>query len=43
MRGRRRACRARFAAAGAAALTVAAGLGVRTVADGAPAKYAGDV
>ncbi|MEW1691005.1 DUF2809 domain-containing protein [Streptomyces sp. NPDC091265] len=42
MTGRRRACRARFAAAGAAALTVAAGLGVRTVADGAPAKYAGD-
>ncbi|MFB7556196.1 ribosomal maturation YjgA family protein [Streptomyces brevispora] len=43
MRGRgRRAYRTRFVAAGAAAVTVAAGLGVRAVADGAPAKYAGD-
>ncbi|MFJ1926894.1 MULTISPECIES: DUF2809 domain-containing protein [unclassified Streptomyces] len=34
--------RARALAAGAAAVTVAAGLGVRTVADGDLAKYAGD-
>jgi hypothetical protein len=32
----------RVAAAGAAAVTVAAGLGVRAFADGAVAKYAGD-
>ncbi|MFJ6466478.1 DUF2809 domain-containing protein [Streptomyces sp. NPDC091387] len=41
MRGRR-VYRARLAAAGAAVVTVAAGLGVRTVAEGALAKYAGD-
>ncbi|MFD8686951.1 DUF2809 domain-containing protein [Streptomyces sp. NPDC059651] len=34
--------RARAVAAAAAVLTVAAGLGVRTVTDGAVAKYAGD-
>ncbi|WP_371776775.1 DUF2809 domain-containing protein [Streptomyces sp. NBC_01438] len=34
--------RARALAAGAAVVTVAAGLGVRTVADGDLAKYAGD-
>lgn len=39
MRGR---VPARAVAAGAAAVTVAAGLGVRTVADGDLAKYAGD-
>lgn len=53
MRGRRpgavaergrgpRAYRRRLAAAGAAAVTVAAGLGVRAVAEGDLAKYAGD-
>ncbi|MFI7364713.1 DUF2809 domain-containing protein [Streptomyces sp. NPDC050149] len=43
MSGRgRSARRARGVAASAAVLTVAAGLGVRTVADGAVAKYAGD-
>ncbi|MFJ2090143.1 DUF2809 domain-containing protein [Streptomyces sp. NPDC087901] len=43
MSGRgRSATRARAVAAGAAVLTVVAGLGVRTVADGAVAKYAGD-
>lgn len=38
----RRARRTRGVAAVAAVLTVAAGLGVRTVTDGAVAKYAGD-
>lgn len=38
----RSAHRARTVAAGAAVLTVVAGLGVRTVTDGAVAKYAGD-
>ncbi|WP_406453379.1 DUF2809 domain-containing protein [Streptomyces sp. NBC_00876] len=38
----RSASRARCVAAGAAVVTVAAGLGVRTVTDGAFAKYAGD-
>lgn len=43
MRARGRSLRrARFVAAGAAAVTVAAGLGVRAVAEGALAKYAGD-
>ncbi|WP_327273646.1 DUF2809 domain-containing protein [Streptomyces sp. NBC_01224] len=41
-RAARTALRARAVAAGAAALTVAAGLGVRAFADGAVAKYAGD-
>lgn len=39
---RARAPAARAPAAGAAVVTVAAGLGVRTVADGDVAKYAGD-
>ncbi|MFF1921875.1 DUF2809 domain-containing protein [Streptomyces sp. NPDC058221] len=38
----RSARRARAVAVGAAAVTVAAGLGVRTAGDGAAAKYAGD-
>ncbi|MCX4770658.1 DUF2809 domain-containing protein [Streptomyces sp. NBC_01260] len=42
VRGAHGATGARAVAAGAAVVTVAAGLGVRTVADGALAKYAGD-